>query len=157
MDASVEAHMNDALERVREQIATLERRVEAQDSAGADVAHRQVAWAHEQLAVDDRHADMFVRAQDALQEDVARHELAAGRLRLQNAADAETTEHDDAELGEIRDSIAEMRRELAAVPAQRVAGQKALKDARQALSHRLDSAFFVTSMLPRMHLYHRKG
>jgi hypothetical protein len=43
------------------------------------------------------------------------------------------------------------------VPAQRVAGQKALKDARQALSHRLDSAFFVTSMHPRMHLYHRKS
>jgi hypothetical protein len=140
MDASVEALMNDALVRVRDQIVSLERRLEAQDSAGADVSRRQVAWAHEQLALDDQHAEMYLRAQDALQDDVARHELAGERLRMQNKADAEMTQQDDAELAEIRNEVSELRKTLAVIPAERAAEEEGLRNARHTLGHRLDSS-----------------
>jgi hypothetical protein len=134
MDQSAVASVNGAIERVRRQIGDVERRASAQDACAADAARKQAAWAGEQLALDEEHADRFVHATDALEETVARKDLQRKQLDEARAADARRAEADAAELDDIAASVAELRRTLDGLPA----AERAAGDAASAARMRLE-------------------
>jgi outer membrane murein-binding lipoprotein Lpp len=116
MDQAAVAAVNSAVERVRRQIEELERRTETQDTLASEMARKQAAWARTQIALDEEHADLFVHANDALEEDVARKHLQQSQLVERNEADRLQAESDRAELAEMLASVDELKKQLDAIP-----------------------------------------
>lgn len=116
MDQAAVAAVNSAVERVRKQIEEVERRAEAQDTISSEAARKQAAWARTQIALDEEHADLFVHANDALEEDTARKELQHTYAVEQNETDKRQAEANREELDELNASIDELRRQLDAIP-----------------------------------------
>lgn len=116
MDDVTVANVNSALERLNSQIADITRQMEAQDALAENHASRQKKWAETQVQIDEKHADMYVRSVDALEESNARRQLARDRFAAKGDENARQNEQDAAELREIDSEVLELRKRLAEIP-----------------------------------------
>lgn len=139
LDSVAAAQVNDGLERIRRQVAGLEESVRILDSNGAEAALKQSEWARAVVALDNEHLRLYLRATDSLQEDAARHQLVLERLRQQNEQNEKQAEGDLAELAEIQESIAELRKTLAALPTKQLHQKRTIDEARMRLEKHLKS------------------
>lgn len=136
MDASTAKQVNDALDRVQQDVRVLERRAESQLSVLTDAVSRQKAWSNRQIKLDDDHADHYVRAVNALQELAAKQTLTLQRLLTQNENDADQRTRDDQDLEDTRAQVHELQKTLRELPAQINARDDDVRAARQRLEQR---------------------
>lgn len=144
MDSLVVAEVNDGLERIRQQVSSLEERIEALSTIGLEAARKQEAWAQTLVRLDAEHLELYLRASDSLQEDAARQQLALERRQEQNAENKQQAESDRAELAEMNESIAELRKTLAALPEEQMHQNNEVQGSKEKLEQHLDSKFPVT-------------
>lgn len=141
MDDMAVANVNSTLERLNAQIAAVSRQMEAQDALAENHALRQKKWAETQIGIDEKHADMYVRANDALEESNARRELARDRLLAKGEENAKQNEHDQTELQSIDVEVEELRRTLAEIPVVEGAEGNKVAAAKSQLERHIASMF----------------
>jgi predicted nucleic acid-binding Zn-ribbon protein len=140
MDEAAVSQVNNALDKVRQRIENLEKRAVAQNKFGEETARRQAEWARTQIDLDTEHAKIFSNATEVLSESTADNQIKLKKLAAADEENAWQREADCAEIAEIRDATAELRKTLAAIPEEKSEAEHSVLSAKSKLEHRLNSA-----------------
>jgi hypothetical protein len=143
MDEAAVKQVNTALDKVRQQIENLERRAVVQNKVGEETARLQAEWAQTQIDLDTEHAKLFANATEILNKSSAENQTKLKKLAAADEENNRQREADSAEIAEIRDAIAELRKTLAVIPEEKNEAERSVLTAKSKLEHRLNSTLTV--------------
>lgn len=124
-----------AIARVRSEALDIQRRVADQESLNASTAETHESWAREQVALDERHADAFLYAEDELMEANAKKTTQYEDALERNEGERRAVEGYEAQYSEMEAQVQALRLQLEAFPVQEGEALRDLQEGRD----RLDS------------------